>query len=146
MVLFDWLTDNDDQPRICQLLLIILLLQFHNGIRNPHYLHSLAILSPERLSWKRLYKSTNPESFLHMTGLTRGAFASLLDYLFDLEDILYPCSCRCRRPLSLSPNKYLGLLLFYLGSKMQYRHLCLIFGVTPSVCCRGINMMLRRMV
>ncbi len=29
---------------------------------------------------------------------------------------------------------------------MQYRHLCLIFGVTPSLCGRAINMMLRRMV
>jgi hypothetical protein len=42
MVLFQWLTDNDYQPRICQLLLIILLLQCHI-IRNCHYLHCLTI-------------------------------------------------------------------------------------------------------
>jgi hypothetical protein len=29
---------------------------------------------------------------------------------------------------------------------MKYRHLCLIFGITPTVCSRVINMMLKRMV
>jgi hypothetical protein len=29
---------------------------------------------------------------------------------------------------------------------MQYRHLCLIFGITPSIGGRAINMMLRRTV
>jgi hypothetical protein len=146
MVLFQLLTVDDNEPCICQLLLIILLLQFHNGIRDCHYLYCLAILLPERSPWKRLYKNTNPESFLHMTGLTRGSFASLVNYFIDFEDIVYRCSCRHGRPLSLSPDGHLGLLLFYLGSKMQYRHLCLIFGITPSVCSRAIYMMLRRMV
>jgi hypothetical protein len=79
-----------------------------------------------------------------MTGLTRRAFGLLLDYLFDLEEI---ASCyRCGRPCSLDPDEYPGLLLFYLGSKMQYGHLCFIFGITPSVCSRVINMMLKRTV
>jgi hypothetical protein len=104
----------------------------------------LALLAPEHSPWKKLYKNADAASFLHMTGLTRGAFVSLLDYLFDLEEI--PYCCRHGRPLSLSPNGYLGLLLFYLGSKMQYRHMCIIFGVTPSVCARAINMMPRRTV
>jgi hypothetical protein len=29
---------------------------------------------------------------------------------------------------------------------MQCRHLCFIFGITPSICSRAINMMLKRMV
>ena len=29
---------------------------------------------------------------------------------------------------------------------MHIKHLCLIFGVTPTVCCRVINMMLKRVV
>ncbi len=29
---------------------------------------------------------------------------------------------------------------------MQYKHLCLIFGVTPSVCSRVINTMLKKVV
>jgi hypothetical protein len=79
MVLFQWLTDNDNQPHIHQLLLIILLLHFHNCIHYRHYQHCSAILLPERSPWKKLYKNADLESFLHMTGLTRGAFASLLD-------------------------------------------------------------------
>jgi hypothetical protein len=97
----------------------------------------LAILELQHSPWKKLYKNADPTSFLHMTGLTRGAFASLLDYLFDLEEITY--RCRCGWPLSLSPDGYLGLLLFYLGSKMQYMHFCLIFGIAPFVCSRANN-------
>ncbi len=146
MGLFQWLTDNDNQPCICQLLLIILLLQFYNGIHDHHYLHCSAIFLLERSPWKKLYHNANAESFLHMTGLIHGAFAPLLDYLFDLEDIVYPLSRIRGQPLLLSCDGYLGLLLFYLGSKMKYRHLCLFFGITSSVCGRAINMMLRRMV
>jgi hypothetical protein len=29
---------------------------------------------------------------------------------------------------------------------MQYKHLCLIFGITPSVCSRVINTMLKKVV
>jgi hypothetical protein len=51
-----------------------------------------------------------------MTGLSRNAFAFLLDYLFDLDDIVRH---RHRgRPRSLYPDGYLRLLLFYLGSSM----------------------------
>ena len=72
-----------------------------------------------------------------MTGLTRRAFQSLLGYLFDLEKI---ARHRKRgRPRSLSPDGYLGLLLFYFGSKMNYSHICLIFGITPSVCSCAIR-------
>jgi hypothetical protein len=79
MELFQWLTDNYYQPHICQILLIILLLQCHNSIPNLcHYLHRLAILLPERSPWKKLYENANAESFLHMTGLTHGASASFL--------------------------------------------------------------------
>jgi hypothetical protein len=79
-----------------------------------------------------------------MTGLNRHAFKCLLWYLFDDDEIL---SRRRRgRPCSLGADGYLGLLLFYLGSTMQYKHLCLIFGLTPTVCGKGINWILRRSV
>jgi hypothetical protein len=63
--------------------------------------------------------------------LSRNAFAILLDYLFDLDDIT--CRCRCGCPCLLYPDGYLGLLLFYLGSSMNYKHLCIIFGITPCL-------------
>ena len=79
-----------------------------------------------------------------MTGLTQPTFAMLLDYLFDLEDIVHRRRHGC--PRLLGPEGCLGLLLFYLGSTMNYKHLCMLFGVTPSVCSRVINMMLKKVV
>ncbi len=46
----------------------------------------------------------------------------------------------------MGPDGYFGLLLFYLGSTRNYKYLCLIFGLTPSVCGRAINWMLQRTV
>jgi hypothetical protein len=46
----------------------------------------------------------------------------------------------------MGPDGYLGIVLFYLGSTMNYKHLCLIFGTTPFVCSRAINWMLRKIV
>jgi hypothetical protein len=83
-------------------------------------------------------------SFLHMTGLNREAFRALLEKNFDLDAIVR--NRPCGRPRSLNPDGYLGLLLFYLGSMMTSKHLCLIFGITPSVCSRAINFMLSRVV
>ena len=91
-----------------------------------------------------LYEQADPSSFLHLTGLSRHEFAMLMDYLFDLEDM-----ARHRhhgQPPLLGPAGYVGLLLFYLGSTMSYKHLCMIFGLTPTVCGRTINWMLRKTV
>ncbi len=79
--------------------------------------------------------------------MNRRAFIRLLDYVFDLEEITHH---RARgRPCLLSPEGYLGLLMFYLGSTMStmtYKHLCLIFGITPTVCSRLMNWMLKKVV
>ncbi len=135
--------DNNGQ-RLWWLLLLILLIQFHISIGERHILLCPAIVQPHDLMWTKLYQSADPVSFLHMTGLTRPTFVMLLDYLFDLEDIARHCRCGC--PCSLGPEGYLGLLLYYLGSTMQYKHLCLIFGITPSVCSCVINTMLKKVV
>jgi len=79
-----------------------------------------------------------------MTGLTRSAFRSLLDYLFELDAIVH--YRRRGRPRSLGPDGELGLLLFYLGSTMTVKHLCLIFGVVPSVCRWVIHLMVKKAV
>ncbi len=76
--------------------------------------------------------------------MNRRAFIQLLDYVFDLEEITHP---RVRgHPRLLSPEGYLGLLLFYLGSTMTCKHLCLIFGITPTVCSRSVNWMMKTVV
>ncbi len=66
-----------------------------------------------------------------------------MDHVFDLEAL----ACHQRvHPCLLGSEGYLGLLLFYLGSTMNYKHLCRIFGITPLVCSRGINWMLKTIV
>jgi hypothetical protein len=127
-----------------QILLVILLMQHHNSIRDSHYLLHPAIVDPRESPWKKLYENADATSFLHMTGLTREVFWALLDYIFDVEDIVL--HCRRGRPCSMGPDRYLGLLLFYLGSTMINKHLCLILGLTPSVCSRAINWMLQKTV
>ena len=126
---------------LCALLLLVL---YHNNIRDRSYLLRAALVEPNQAPWKKLFDHGDDCSFLHMTGLSREAFRALLEYTFDLD---YLSRYRRRgRPPSLPPEGMLGLFLFYLGSTMHIKHLCLIFGVTPTVCCRVINMMLKRVV
>ncbi len=99
---------------------------------------------PREALWRKLYESADDSFFLHMMGLNRHAFRSLLEHLFDDEEIVP--RCRRGRSRSLGSDGYLGLLLFYLGSTMQYKHLCLIFGLIPTVCKKAINWMLQRTV
>jgi hypothetical protein len=48
-------------------------------------------MQPRDLPRTKLYQSTDPVSFVHMTSLTRPTFVMILDYLFDLEDIVLCC-------------------------------------------------------
>ena len=138
------LLDGESNRPLNRILLLILLLQFYNSICNCHYLCCFAVVVPHEAPWRKLYKRADNTSFLHMMGFKHHAFRSLLQYLFD-DDEIVP-RCRRGRPRSLGPDGYLGLLLFYLGSTMHYKHLCLIFGLTPSVCGKAINWMLQRTV
>jgi hypothetical protein len=99
------------------------------------------MVDPSASAWRKRYEKAGAASFLHMTGLTCEAFRALLEYVFDLKEFT---RCRRGRPRSMGPDAYLGLLLFYLGRKMNYKHLCHIFGLIPSVCGHAINWMLQR--
>ena len=48
-----------------------------------------------------------------------------MEYIFDLDELT---PRRRGRPRLLGPDGYLGLVLFYMGSTMTNKHLCLIFG------------------
>jgi hypothetical protein len=141
MVLFDFIDDN--QRRLRLVLLAVLLLQYHKSIRDRHCLLQLAIVDLRESPWKRLYKNADDTSFLHLTGLNRRAFGMLFEHVFNLEEFSCP---RCGRPRLLGPDGYLGLVLFYLGSTMNHKYLCLVFDTTPSVCSRAINWLLRKIV
>ena len=136
--------DSRHMRLLQQVLLVVLLIQYHNSIRARSYLLREGVMDPNLSPWRKLYDHGNSNSFLHMTGLTQAAFRSLLDYQFDLDGI---ARRQCRgRPRSLGPDGELGLLLFYLGSTMTVKHLCLIFGVVPSVCRLRINSMVKKAV
>jgi len=65
--------------------------------------------------------------------MSRQAFLQLFDVLFIDGHLMDPIA-------------QLGLYLFFVGSTMGIKHLCLIFGVTPSVCSHTIIAMLSLVV
>ncbi len=116
------LTLTDAKKRhIKRVSLVILLLLYHNSLRDRSYLYRQLLVQANEAPWRRLFLHGDSTSFLHMTGLSPKAFRSLLDYLFDLDFIA--CHRRRGRPHSLPPDGYLGLFLFYLGSTISYKHL-----------------------
>ena len=70
---------------IKRLSLVICLLLYHNSLRDRACLLRQAVLRANEAPWRRLFLHGDSTPFLHMTGLTRKAYRSLLDYLFDLD-------------------------------------------------------------
>ncbi len=101
-------------------------------------------MHPRQSLWQTLCDNANASSFLHITGLNRCTFIRLLDYVSDLEEITHRRACGC--PRLLTPEGYLGLLLFYLGSTINYKYLWFIFGITLTVCSHFINWILKKVV
>jgi hypothetical protein len=107
-------------------------------------LRRCALLMPSESPWQRLYHHGDESSFLLMTGLTRRAFRVLYASVFT--DNHQQPTARRGRPELLHPTAQLGLLLFFIGSTMGIKHLCLIFGIVPSVCSKIIIKMLHLVV
>ncbi len=103
-------------------------------------------MHPSKSPWQHLFENGDASSFLLLTGVSRPVFLILLDVLIPRGHRLRLQRRRRGRQWSLSAQGQLGLLLFYLGSTMSYKHLCLIFGITPSACSRIVNKMLHRVV
>ena len=57
---------------------LVLLACYHNSIRVRSKLLQAALVPPSRSPWRKLYDEGDSSSFLHVTGLTREAFESLL--------------------------------------------------------------------
>ena len=127
--------------RVKVLALIIALVHYSNSIRRCMYLSRSTILPPSAAPWHHLLHNGDAPSFLLMTGLTREAFKLLHDVLKPPGHPLLPK--RRGRKRSLSSEGQLGLLLFYISSTMNYKHLCLIFGITLNACSRMLRNMLK---
>ena len=133
---------HNDHSHLRRLLLVVLMFHLHNSIYLRHYLHCPAIMSPSESPWQRRYEQADPSSFLHMMGLTRRCFAMLLAALFNPKEIRPPRRRWSGQPWSLHQEGCLRLLLFYLGSTMNYKHQCILFGIVPGICSKVVRVML----
>ena len=124
--------------RVRYLALFVLLIHASNSVRNRTYLHRCASLAPAESPWMKLYHYGDA-FFLTMTGMSHQAFLQFFDLLFIGGHQQHYRGGG--RPPLMDPVAQLGLYLFSVGSTMGIKHLCLIFGVTPSVCSCTITTM-----
>jgi hypothetical protein len=134
--------DKKKRRLILGAVLIFALVQGYNSCRSRNYLTRSALLLPALSPWQRLLNFGDDKSFLLMTGMTRAAFVLLDRAIFPFESTMPIVG----RPSSLDSRGQLGLFLFYIGSKMGTKHLCTIFGITPSCSSRFVNDLLRLVV
>ena len=130
--------------RLKILALILALSVYSNSLRERMWLYREAVLHPSKSPWNHLFHFGDPSSFLLMTGLTREAFGMLHDILKPPGHPDLPK--QAGRKWSLSSEGQLGLFLFYIGSTMNYKFLCVIFGITPNPCSRILRNMLKLVV
>ena len=126
MMTFD--DEDDENDEMIVVLTIFTAAIWYNSVRNRSKLTRSAILQPSMSPWQHLYANGDDASFLEMTGFDRESFARLENCLFD-EDL---GERRAGRPCSLDNCGKLGLYLFYVGSQMKTKHLCLLFGIIPT--------------
>ena len=126
------------------LALVLSLCAYSNSIRNCTWLYCEVIPLPSKEPWNHLFLHGDHLSFLLMTGLTREAFDMLHNILKPPGHPSLPK--RRGRKWSLTSEGQLGLFLFYICSTLNYKYLCLIFGVTPNACSRILRNMLKLVV
>ncbi len=130
--------------RVKILALVLSLCAYLNSMRNRKWLYRKAVLLPSKAPWNYLLLHGDHSSFLLMTGLTCKAFDMLHKILKPPGHPSLPK--RKGRKWSMTSEGQLGLFLFYIGSTMNYKYLCLIFGVTPNACSRMLKNMLKLVV
>jgi hypothetical protein len=121
------------------LLLIICAIVYYNSLRNRSSLLRKAIIPAKWSSWRYLRYNGDDSSFLNLTGMTQPAFNQLVTIVFHNESkhIIgrYP---------QLDEFDQLGLLIMYLNSPLELKHLSLLFGIVPSSASMIIKKMLRK--
>lgn len=125
MIDFDEDDEDDDMIFVMTILTGVM---WYNSVRNRSKLTRSAVLQPSMSPWQHLYTNGDDSSFLEMTGFNKISFMCLETCIF--EEV--PVQRSAGRPRSLDNSGYLGLFLFYVGSQMKTKHLCLIFGIIPS--------------
>ena len=129
---------------ITLVILVLGLIVAYNSYRVRNKVKKSGLPLPNQSSWHHLLYSGDDETFLCITGFTKSAFLELVGICFTNDEINPPPS-RGRKP-TLNCFARLGLLLLYLGSRVQTKFLCMIFGATPSIIERDIKFMIRLVI
>jgi hypothetical protein len=101
-----------------------------------------ALLSPAFSPWNQLLNHGDDNSFLTLTGFTRAAFMQLENILF-VEVLI---TAKRGRPPALNRRGQIGLYMFFASSRMNLKHLCMIFGIVPTTASDYITKMLKLVV
>ena len=130
--------ENDELLFIC---VIFAAAVWYNSLRHRSRLTRSAILESRLSPWIRLHQHGDDRSFLELTGFSRVAFNNLKIAIFGVNDNRVG---RVGRPSNLDRNGELGLYLFFVGSQMKIKYLCLIFGIVPTTATVTIYKVMRR--
>ncbi len=137
---------NDRIPPLGgNLLFFIILLEYlylYNSTRARFSLTKSAILPPRLSPWNQILRGADSQSFIVLVGMTRLVFNKLTTIIFPDDGIVIS---RGRKSI-LNIQSQLGLALFYLNSKMDLKHLCLILGVSPTTASENIRRTIRRII
>ena len=120
----------------------MVLIFYYNGLRTRHYLTRQGVVPPGLSPWSHLLLNADNGSFLEITGFDRPTFMLLVQCLKNTGET--PGRRKRGRPPSLDFVGQVGLILLFYNSNLKTKHICLIFGIVPSVCNRYINKMLKR--
>jgi hypothetical protein len=104
----------------------------------------ISIPTPENSPWQKLFRDGDDSSFLNLTGFTRESFLELCQLIFSEEEL--NDETKRGRKHTLNCFARLGLLLFFVGSRVQIKYLCMIFGAVPSIIDRDIKEMISRVI
>jgi hypothetical protein len=77
---------HQQKRKVRLLMFLILLACYHNSLSVRSYLLRAALVPPSLSPWQKLYDEGDSSSFLHVTGLTREAFNSLVMIVIRLPD------------------------------------------------------------
>ena len=126
----------DEQPAMFACAIVACIL-YYNSLRNRSSLRRKAVMPPSQSPWAYLYRNADDSSFLHLTGMSRQAFEKMKDILFD-EEIE---STGPGRPRNLDNAALLGLYLFFVGSTMKLKWICIQFGIIESTASEAVSRM-----
>jgi hypothetical protein len=123
-----------------KLYAVFLFIQLYNNAKPRYKLGREAIVDVEDSAWRKLLESRNENSFLKMTGFTYAAFDELVRLVRahrgEAEEEVGVK--RGRRKLFTTEDE-VGLYLFFICSTLDFNHLSMLFGTSPTLTNDTVN-------